>query len=206
MAATLLLVAEQLSSAPVGEDDVLAERLARGDPDALGALYDLHGTICHRLALRVTSSAALADEVVQEVFLALWRDGGYEQRRGSLRAYLCALTHHKAVDVVRREEALARRQDRYGAREHTVSDERDEPETALLSELRDGAVRAALAELSPAQREALLLAYFSGRTQREIAEITGVPLGTVKTRMFAGMRKLQAALREPEVDTGEDPR
>lgn len=204
MTATLLSVAEQLSSASLGEDDALAERLASGDPDALGVLYDQHGTICHRLALRITASAALAEEVVQEVFLALWRDGGYEERRGSFRAYLCALTHHKAVDVVRREAALARRQDRYGAREQPVSDGRDEPEGAVLGDLSDGAVRAALATLSPAQREVLVLAYFSGRTQREIAEITKVPLGTVKTRTFAGLRRLQAALREPELDPRED--
>lgn len=206
MAATLLLVAEQLSPAPVGEDDALTKQLADGDPDALGALYARHGAICYRVALRITASTALAEEVVQEVFLALWRDGGFEERRGSLRAYLCALTHHKAVDAVRREEALARRQDRYGARERPVSEGRDEPEAAVLGELQDGDVRAALAELSPAQREVLMLAYFSGRTQREIAQITGVPLGTVKTRMFAGMRRLQAALREPDAGTGEDAR
>ena len=206
MTATLLLVAEQSSSEPLGEDPVLAKRLVAGDPDALGALYDRHGTICYRLALRITASAALAEEVVQEVFLTLWRDGGFEERRGSLRAYLCALSHHKAVDVVRREQALARREDHYGIREQSVSSGRDEPEAAVLGELQDGDVRAALADLSPAQREVLVLAYFSGRTQREIAEITGVPLGTVKTRMFAGMRRLQAKLREPDGETGEDAR
>ncbi len=196
MTGTLLLVAEP--GAPpfeeAGDDQALAGRLAAGDDQALGLLYDRHGTACYRLALRVTSNAALAEEIVQEVFLSLWRDGAYDTRRGSLRSFLCSLAHHKAVDAVRRESALARRQERYGHKESPVAEVDGQPEVAVLAGLRDDDVRAALGELSPAQREALVLAYYGGLSQRQIAERTGVPLGTVKTRTLAGLRRLEAAL------------
>lgn len=196
MTGTLLLVAEP--GAPpfeaAGDDEALADRLAGGDEEALGLLYDRHGTACYRLALRVTSNPALAEEIVQEVFLSLWRDGAYDTRRGSLRSFLCSLAHHKAVDAVRRETALARRQERYGHAQSPVAEADGQPEVAVLAELRDGDVRTALGELSPPQREAIVLAYYGGLSQREVAERTGVPLGTVKTRTLAGLRRLEAAL------------
>jgi len=138
----------------------------------------------------------LAQDVVQEVFLSLWRNAQrFDAGRGTLATYLLSMTHHRAVDVVRREENLRRRR---------TSDEvlefQPDPNPGVEAEAeaaeRRSEVRAALAQLPPAQREALALAYFGGYTQREVATLVGVPLGTVKTRMAAGMRKLKQALRE----------
>ncbi len=178
------------------EDDTrLAGLVARGEAGALGELYDRYGAACFRLALRITANRSIAEEVVQESFLALWRADSYAEQAGSLRSWLFALVHHKAVDAVRRESSMARRQNVYASREQTVADPGSDPEQSTLGAIRDEEVRAALSDLSPEQREALVLAYFGGHTQREIAELTGIPLGTVKTRMFSGMRRLQGSLR-----------
>lgn len=183
------------------EEVLLARRAAAGDERALGEVYDRYGTACYRVALRVTSSPSLAEEVVQETFLSLWRNAGYSEQAGSLRAYLVGAAHHKAVDAVRRESSLARRSSDYGRREAVLAGRAEAPEDALLAGLQAGEVRAALEELAEPQRQAIALAYYGGHTQREIAEMTGVPIGTVKTRMFAGMGRLRARLAptsEPE--------
>jgi RNA polymerase sigma-70 factor (ECF subfamily) len=130
------------------------------------------------------------------VFLSLWRNAGrFDAGRGTVATYLLSMTHHRAVDVVRREENLRR---------WRTSDEglqlEPDPKARVEDEVeaseRRAEVRAALAELPDAQREALALAYFGGYTQREVAALVGVPLGTVKTRMAAGMRKLKEALQD----------
>lgn len=175
-------------------DARLASRVALGDADALGELYDRYGAACFRLAHRVTANRALAEEVVQESFLAVWRSDRYRAGAGTLRTWLFALVHHKAVDTVRRESSLARRQTTFAGREPVVTTANMNPEAAALDSIRDEEVRAALSDLSPEQREAIVLAYFGGHTQPEIAEMTGLPLGTVKTRMFSGMRRLKGRL------------
>jgi RNA polymerase sigma-70 factor (ECF subfamily) len=177
------------------DDVALAGLVADGDPDALTALYERHGTACYRLARQVTASDPLAEDAVQEAFLVLWRSpGAYAPGRGSLRSWLLGLTHHKAVDFVRRETAQQRRQTAWAAQRAFDPPPGPDPERASIDGMRAEQVRAALAELPGPQREALALAYFGGYTQREIAQLTGVPLGTVKTRTFAAMRRLQSRL------------
>ena len=178
------------------DDAALAGLVAEGDADALAALYERHGVACYRLARQVTASDALAEDAVQEAFLGLWRSpGAYAPARGSLRSWLLGLTHHKAVDFVRRETAQQRRQTAWAAQNIFDPPPPDsDPETASIDGMRAEQVRAALAELPGPQREALALAYFGGYTQREIAQLTGVPLGTVKTRTLAAMRRLQSRL------------
>ncbi|WP_245161021.1 sigma-70 family RNA polymerase sigma factor [Blastococcus sp. CT_GayMR16] len=146
------------------------------------------------LARRIVKDDGLAEDVVQEAFLAHWRNpASFDPERGSFGTWLLAMVHHKAVDAVRREESQRRRVDvlAKGAAEPEVG--RD-----LADEVSDrmGAlpVRRALEGLPAPQREAIVLAYWGGYTQRQIAERTGVPLGTVKTRMLAGMRRLHQAL------------
>ena len=178
------------------QDGQLVQLVAEKDADALEALYERYGKVAYSLARRILTDEVLAQDVVQEVFLSLWRDAQrFDAGRGTLATYLLSMTHHRAVDVVRREENLRRRR---------TSDEvlefRPDPNPGVEAEAeaaeRRSEVRAALAQLPSAQREALALAYFGGYTQREVAALVGVPLGTVKTRMAAGMRKLQQALRE----------
>jgi RNA polymerase sigma factor (sigma-70 family) len=178
------------------QDGQLVQLVAERDAGALEVLYDRYGKAAYSLARRILTDELLAQDVVQEVFLSLWRNAGrFDAGRGTVATYLLSMTHHRAVDVVRREENLRRRR---------ASDEvlefQPDPAPGVEAEAeaaeRRAEVRAALAQLPPPQREALALAYFGGYTQREVATLVGVPLGTVKTRMAAGMRKLKEALRE----------
>ena len=177
------------------DDAALAGLLAAKDPDALAVLYQRHGTACYRLARHVTASDTLAEDAVQEAFLGLWRSpDAYVPGRGSLRSWLLGLTHHKAVDFVRRETAQQRRQTAWAAQRVFDPPPGEDPAAASIDGMRAESVRAAVADLPEAQRQTVALAYFGGYTQREIAELTGVPLGTVKTRTFAAMRRLQSRL------------
>lgn len=163
--------------------------------DALAELYQRHGASCYRLACRVTASGPLAEDAVQEAFLALWRQpGAYRAVLGSVRNWLLSLTHHKAVDVVRREDSQRRRNAAQAAVYALDLPDSVDPAAAAWNGIRATKVRKALADLPESQRKVLALAYFAGYTQREIAELTGVPLGTVKTRMFLAMRRLACSL------------
>jgi RNA polymerase sigma factor (sigma-70 family) len=177
-------------------DSQLVELVAQKDAGALEALYDRYGRPAYSLARRILTEETLAQDVVQEVFLSLWRDARrFDAGRGTVATYLLSMTHHRAVDVVRREENLRR---------WRTSDEglelEPDPKARVEDEVeaseRRAEVRAALGELPAAQREAVALAYFGGYTQREVAALVGVPLGTVKTRMAAGMRKMKQALQD----------
>ena len=177
-------------------DGQLVQLVAQKDAGALEALYERYGRPAYSLARRILTDETLAQDVVQEVFLSLWRDARrFDAGRGTVATYLLSMTHHRAVDVVRREENLRR---------WRTSDEglelEPDPKARVEDEVeaseRRTEVRAALAELPAAQREALLLAFFGGYTQREVAALVGVPLGTVKTRMAAGMRKMKEALQD----------
>jgi RNA polymerase sigma factor (sigma-70 family) len=173
----------------------LVRRLSRGDADALDAIYRDHGAACYRIARRVTANQTLAEDCVQEAFLGLWRrPERFDPGSGSLRSWLLAMTHHKAVDAVRREAAQQRRQAAESAVRALDPPGRGDPEESAWRTVRADGVRSALAELPGPQREAIALAYYGGYTQTEIARLTGAPLGTVKTRMLAGMRRLRAAL------------
>jgi RNA polymerase sigma-70 factor (ECF subfamily) len=169
-------------------------RVTAGDGGALEALYGRYGRPCYALARRILGDDQFAQDVVQEVFLTLWRDAGrFDPARGGFSSWLLSMTHHKAVDAVRREETLRKRRT---TAELLEDREVDTPRVhdEVWSTLRRERVRQALATLPDPQREALVLAYFGGYTQREIAGLTETPLGTVKTRMLAGMRRLKDGL------------
>lgn len=176
------------------DDRQLVARVVEGDAEALEALYGRYGRPCYGLARRILTDEQLAQDVVQEVFLVLWRDAGrFDASRGGFSSWLLSMTHHKAVDVVRREENLRKR--RTGVEQLEVHEAPvPGPDDRAWTTLRGERVREALAELPEPQREALVLAYFGGYTQREIAGLTATPLGTVKTRMLAGMRRMRAGL------------
>ena len=169
----------------------------RSNTAAVTSFADLLGQYTARawsLARRIVGDDKLAEDVVQEAFLAYWRNpAAYDGTRGTFGSWFLALVHHKAVDAVRREEAHRRRADAAAllAGNETVQDVAE----TVADRITDLRVRSALGGLSEVQREALVLAYWGGYTQREIAQRTGAPLGTVKTRMLAGMRRLQDGLR-----------
>jgi RNA polymerase sigma-70 factor (ECF subfamily) len=157
-------------------------------------LLEQYTTRAWALARRIVGDDTLAEDVVQEAFLAYWRNpAAYDGARGTFGSWFLALVHHKAVDAVRREESQRRRAD---AAAQLVG---HEPAPAIADpvadRIADRRVRSVLEGLPAVQREALVLAYWGGLTQREIAQRTGAPLGTVKTRMFAGMRRLHEGLR-----------
>jgi RNA polymerase sigma factor (sigma-70 family) len=174
-------------------DEYLLEAIASGDDEALGALYDRYGRLAYGMALRVLRDPALAEDAVQEAFLAVWRAAdGYRRERAKPSTWVLTLVHRRAVDLVRREDrrrAEALRDEPEEAAAPTVHEEAD---------LRDrrAAVQAALRQLPDDQREALELAYYGGYTQSELAERLGVPLGTIKSRMFAGLARLRELVRE----------
>jgi RNA polymerase sigma-70 factor (ECF subfamily) len=176
-------------------DDAVLALLARSDEDALAELYDRFGGPAYRLALRILRDATLAQDAVQDAFLTAWRTApSFDSRRGSASTWLLTLVHRRAVDVVRRED----RRRGVPLEDAPVAAGDATDEEAETRELRRG-VQAALAQLTPVEREALELAYYGGLSQSEIAEKLGVPLGTVKSRMFAGLARLRDALGETGV-------
>ena len=182
-----------------GPSDVeLVRRLREADGEALSQLYQRFGRPCYSLARRICADEGLAEDVVQEVFLTLWRDPDrYDPSRGGFATWLLTLIHHKAVDAVRRESTLRRRM---VAAPEAGEDWSPTPvpgaDQAAMARVAAGQVRAALHRLPPEQRQVLALAYFGGHTQREIAVLTGVPLGTVKSRMFTAVQRLRAMLAD----------
>ena len=177
-------------------DGQLVELVAQRDAGALEALYDRYGRAAYSLARRILTEETLAQDVVQEVFLSLWRDARrFDAGRGTVATYLLSMTHHRAVDVVRREENLRRWRTSDEGLE-LAPDPKARVEDEVEASERRAEVRAALKDLPDPQRQALLLAYFGGYTQREVSALVGVPLGTVKTRMAAGLRKMREALSD----------
>jgi RNA polymerase sigma factor (sigma-70 family) len=180
------------------EDRELHRRLARGDRGAFDELYRRYSPLAYGLALRLTGQQLLAQDVVHDAFLALWRaPEAYDPSRGGFRTFFLSLVHHRAVDTIRREQRLRDRSERAANLEPVTGEDVAEAvtEEAFLH-VRRKEVREALADLSPDQRQVLEMAYFGGMTQAEIADALGIPLGTVKTRTFAAMRKLRVALEE----------
>jgi RNA polymerase sigma factor (sigma-70 family) len=177
------------------DDPALMGQIAERNQDALAVLYERHGVACYRLARQVTANGALAEDAVQEAFLGLWRSpASYVASRGSVRSWLLGLTHHKAVDFVRRETSQQRRRSSQAAQMIVDAPADGDPATAAWDGMRAAQVRTALRELPEEQRRALALAYFGGYTQSEISQMTGVPLGTVKTRTFSALRRLRLRL------------
>ena len=175
-------------------DEQLIEAIADGDEQALADLYDRLGGVAYRLALRVLRDSALAEDAVQDAFLSAWRTAvSFDARRGSASTWLLTLVHRRAVDLVRKEDR--RRGGPLDDAPVPSGDATDE-----TAEVRDQRrrVQAALAQLSADQREALELAYYGGLTQTELAERLGLPLGTVKSRMFAGLARLRDLLEAGE--------
>lgn len=185
---------------PMVNDRALLQQVAQGIESALGNLYDRYSASLYALAYRITGERADAEEVVLEAFAQMWRDATrFESERGSVIAWLTMITRSRALDLVRAKGRRHRLADSAAAAEPEASPAMGgwdtNPAAAIDQEERRRHVAQALSELSPAQRQAIELAYYEGLSQSEIAERLHEPLGTIKTRVRLGMQKLRDALR-----------
>jgi RNA polymerase sigma factor (sigma-70 family) len=178
-------------------DEALVALTARSDEVAFAALYDRFGRAAYGLALRVLRDESLAEDAVQEAFLAVWRGAArFFPERGKASTWILTLVHRRAVDVVRREQR--RRADPLPS-EELGGQEQSAADVAWLRLERER-IQAALATLPDRQRETIELAYYGGFTQSELAERLGEPLGTIKSRMFSGLARLREALEPVDGD------
>ena len=173
-------------------DEALVALVARGDEDALAELYDRVGRVAYGLALRVLRDERHAEDAVQEAFLQVWRSAAtFRAERAKASTWILTLVHRRAVDLVRREE---RRQADPLTDDSAAGVAPEETEEAAWLRFERERVQTALKQLPDVQREALELAYYGGFSQSELAERLGVPLGTIKSRMFAGLARLRELL------------
>ena len=179
-------------------DEDLLLRLGAGDEQAFRELFGRYAAVAHALAFRLVRQAQVAEEIVQESFLAVWRNPDrYDAARGSVRSWLMGTVHHRAVDAVRREQAQRRRAEQASELgPGIVEDPVDDVLAAIDLPRERRLVRVALGELPEEQREVIQRMYFDGLSQSQIAERTGLPLGTVKSRTLLAMRRLRATLGE----------
>ena len=177
-------------------DEALVALVARGDEIALAELYERFGRVAYGLALRVVRDTALAEDAVQEGFLAVWRSAGrFVAERAKASTWILTLVHRRSVDLVRREQPR-----RAEPLETMAPASADTTEEQAWLRLRQARVREALRRLPDQQREALELAYFGGFTQSELADRLGEPLGTIKSRMFSGLARLRDLMAEADTE------
>jgi len=172
------------------QDDVLMRRVTAGDHNAFAALYDRHAALVYGIARRMLSDTAQAEDVAQSVFLQLWvRPELY--RGGNLAAWLARVARNACIDILRSSAVRLREPELPADVEADASVDEE-----VFAGLRAEAVTAALESLPPDQRSAIEQAYFSGLSYREVAERSGAPLGTVKSRIRIGLKRLWETLRE----------
>jgi RNA polymerase sigma-70 factor, ECF subfamily len=183
-------------------DEDLMQLMRRGDPRAFEAVYERHSGAAFSLAYRMVGRGNVAEDVVQEAFLSIWRSGArYERARGSVRTWVLGIVHHRAIDQLRRSSVHSkRRASDEGIEDRIESGERTDVEVARRDEAQ--AIRTAMESLPPEQSHVIELAYFGGFTHTEIADILETPVGTVKGRMRLGLEKLRHGLRLLEMQPG----
>lgn len=169
-------------------DLMLVTAIRSGDQGAMAALYDRYSSIVYAIALRVLQDTGAAEDVLQDIFMQLWRNpGAFDASRGNMAAWLAVIARHRAID------SLRRRRPENDIEDVIVSVEPDMASDADRSRTMDK-VRGALETMSASQRNALEMAYFEGLTHAEIAQKTGEPLGTIKTRIRTGLLSLRKVL------------
>jgi RNA polymerase sigma-70 factor (ECF subfamily) len=185
---------------PSADDVALLRRIQDGDRHAFRVLAERFASPALAMATRVTADRTIAEEAVQEAFMDVWRQCDcYDPRRGGLRQWVLTVVHHKAVDAVRREQ-VARDLSRHIPEPAATGD----PEQAGWAADRRARVAKAVEQLSPAQREAIMLAYFGGLTYRQVAEKLRIPEGTAKSRLRDGLMTLRGLLERHGLGRGEE--
>jgi RNA polymerase sigma factor (sigma-70 family) len=172
-------------------DEALVALAARAEESALAELYNRHGRIAYGLALRVLRDQTLAEDAVQDAFLAVWRSAAtFVPERAKASSWILTLVHRRAVDLVRREE----RRRAEPLEDETRADGAGSAADVAWLRLERERVQEALRRLPDHEREALELAYYGGFTQSQLAERLGLPIGTIKSRMFSGLARLRELL------------
>ena len=168
-----------------------------GDQRAFEIIFDRHSTVAFSLAYRMCGRRTMAEDIVQEAFLSLWRSGArYDRHRGSVRSWVLGVVHNRTIDAFRRETVRAGRDvSDDSALERMPAAERTDAEVQRRDEAEQ--VRSALCDLPDDQRKVIELAYFGGFSHSQIAEMLKLPAGTVKGRMRLGLSKLRMALGDP---------
>ena len=188
------MAADSRALAAQADEELLARLAETADGAVLSELYDRYQALMYGLALRITNDRGQAQDVVQEAFVGVWRHAGrYVAGRGSVRTWVLSITHHRAIDLVRRRRPASPLPETE-VLEQTLTSPDVWPEVARAEDAQ--AVRVALDGLPEAQRTAIELAYFDGLTQSEIADRTGTPLGTVKSRVRLGLQQLRSSLAD----------
>ena len=173
---------------PEPNDGALISAVRSGNQDAMAQLYDRYSSVVYSVALRVLGETAAAEDVVQEIFMQLWRNpGSFDSGRGNLAPWLAVITRNRAVDVLRKQRPQTEINETVVSVEPDLAAEADRGRAI-------GKVRSVLQEMPAAQRSALEMAYFEGYSHSEISEKTGEPLGTIKTRIRSGLMLLRKAL------------
>lgn len=189
-------------SLAIESDSVLASRVAAGDASSLEELYNRYGVQVFSMAYGILRDYALAEDLAQEVFMALWtRAGRFDAAKGVFRHWFLHLAHNRVIDEVRRRRRVALMDADKAPEDATLGlvsngDTADEAITAVLV----GEAREALRALPEEQRVVIVMAYLEGATQQEIAQRTGTPLGTVKTRLRLGLSKLRQTMNAPATE------
>ena len=178
-------------------DEELMQLVYRSKADAFEVIYDRHADAAFSLALRICSQRALAEDIVQEAFLSLWRSRArYDRNRGSVRTWVLGIVHNRAIDALRRRTVRDRGiVDDEGIEERIAAPERTDLDVARREEARE--VRDALEKLPEEQSRVIELAYFGGMTHVQIASMLDMPVGTIKGRMRLGLAKMRMALGDP---------
>lgn len=185
----------QLMGVPT--DEALVEAVAAGDHAALEGIYRRHGDAVLSFSRRILRSQPLAEEVAQEVFVRLWRDPGrFDPQRAPLRSFLLRDAHGRSVDLLRAETARRAREERDQLR---ASAESPGPEQEVWASVVSAQVRTALEALPPAERDAIVLAFYAGLTYQEVARRLGEPEGTIKSRIRRGLERLRGPLLQEGV-------
>jgi RNA polymerase sigma-70 factor, ECF subfamily len=179
-------------------DEVLIGRIAGGDRLAMQVLFARHHVRVYRFVLRLVSDPTLAEDLISEVFLDVWRQAGRFEARSAVSTWLLAIARFKALSALRKKPEAELTEEMAEA----IEDTSDTPEAALAKKDKGAALRECLKQLSPEHREVVDLVYYHEKSVEEVAEIVGIPENTVKTRMFYARKKLSELLKAAGVDRG----
>jgi RNA polymerase sigma-70 factor (ECF subfamily) len=181
---------------PEPSDESLIQSIVKRDKRAMQALFERHNVRVYRFALRLAGNASLAEDIVSEVFLDVWRRADGFERKSRVSTWLLAIARHKACDAFKRRAPTPLDDDMAAA----IIDPADNPEIVATRKSCNAFIRTCVAQLSPAHREVIDLVYYHERSVKEIAQIVGIPEGTVKTRMFHARRRTAELLMAAGVD------